>query len=106
RGKHAQVRQELTFAWPRRESPTGDMLLRVPSGIRTLTVISGGLIDDTDVAKGWCWVKPPPFAQSKGPLILKFDQPISTPPKGTREGVWKVPMVWPEGATQLEAKVR
>ncbi len=101
RGKEAHVRQQLALS----SSPsagkellprTGTVSLPVPRNARNVKVSGGERIAhaDPDLLKVKLAVNEP--------LVVEFYQPL---PEGP-DNPWKVPLIVPEGATSLEAKVR
>ena len=110
--RSAEVKHQLRFTLPRGVvhpalAQSAQLRLRVPAAIRDLTVVSGGQLILHEPAKEAAWVLPAgePFAPAD--IVLRYD--FSLPKKGglpmTRRMV-QVPLVWPEGATRHDAKVR
>ena len=100
-GKEAYLSQQLTFNWspaPGKEMPrTGLVALRVPENSRKLKVVSGGKLTQRDPGKAWVNLV------DNEPLVVEFYQPL---PESPDDKDWKVPLIAPEAATGLEAKVR
>ena len=124
RGRHAQLRQQLTFTWPR-DARSSYVRLRVPKSVPldALTVSSGGkrMISNPDSRKTdllarpngpgspsskFVWVElAPGFAEREQQVLtLEFHQAL--PHKDNGPEPWKVPLIWPDDAVQLDAKVR
>lgn len=106
----AQVRQQLVFAVPpdvRSSGPAaGTVRLRVPAAIKELKVEGGARLVNHDPAGEAAWIVPEVPARAEVLLKYEFALPRKPDSQKNTQRQFAVPLVWPEGATREEAKVR
>ncbi len=108
--RSAQVREHLDFSLPANKgpAPAGSIRLRVSSNVKRLTVKEGGkLLGEPGGENGLLWVGVDPRPTGKGELVLEYDVifPEAVRPRGPAGAASEIPLVWPEAATRLDAKV-
>jgi hypothetical protein len=113
-GINAHVHHELRCKFPERETGQGksgarQVLLRVPSAARALRIIPEARLDPR---KGLALVSIPQELQAK-PIVVEYDVTLPAgqgriPPEPNEPltDAFALPLVWPEQATRIDAKVR
>ncbi|MCI0682494.1 MAG: hypothetical protein L0Y71_10340 [Gemmataceae bacterium] len=108
--RSAQVRQHLSFVvTSAKGAASGNLRFRVPAELKRVQVVSGGkLLGEPIPEEGALWITPFADVVGKCELVLEFDAPVPAADEADKPGprVWTVPLVWPEGTTRHDAKVR
>jgi hypothetical protein len=112
---YARIRHQVTLAVPVRlgkEAPGGPAPLRfrVPEAISAFQIVVGGKLLGRDMGSEIAWVIPSD-PEAKEPIVFEYDVPLSrleVPSRMESPGPrsLKIPLIWPDGATQVESKVR
>jgi hypothetical protein len=106
----AEVQHQLGFTVPAatRLLHSGQVRLRVPAAVQGIKV-SGGKLVQHDPAQETALILPDAEALARAEILLRYD--FTLPQRDGQAGkggnrVVQVPLVWPEGSTREEAKVR
>jgi hypothetical protein len=108
-GRNAHVRQQLRFLFPLRPSSQAakpeqtPVFIRVPAAVRGVPRVEpeGRLRWEAD--KRLAWILPPDDAAKSEPIRLEYDFSV---PAVQEAPAFAVPLLWPERATRIDAKVR
>lgn len=109
--RSAEIKAQLTFLVPEptraSSAPPGQLQFRVPAAIKELKVEAGGKLIQHDPARDSAWVLVTAEPGTRAEVLLRYD--VTLPRKdvqGLKPRLAQIPLVWPEGATREDAKVR
>jgi hypothetical protein len=114
-GRNAHVHHELRCPFPSREAQgpakpgAHQVLLRVPPAAKAVRTTPEGRFDSQ---RGLAWVSVSADRQEAKPIVIEYDftvPPMQSdgPAQGEHvAGLFIVPLIWPEQATRIDAKVR
>ncbi len=113
--RSAEVKQQIDFIVPQpvralAATPVmpGSLQFRVPAAIKELSVTGGKLILH-DAAKESAWVRADAEPGTKAEIVIHYDFSLPKKVADTQKGgsrLVNVPLIWPEGVTRQDAKVR
>jgi len=113
-GRNAHVRHKLTCLFPKGEarpqgkSRAGQVLVRVPAEVKALRFTPEARFDPR---KGVAWIEVPQDNQASQTILVEYDWTLpamiqQAPGRQPDSPTFAVPLLWPEQATRIEAKVR
>jgi hypothetical protein len=105
RPRYAHVKEQLTWdQTDRAANKSPFLLLKVPPDVRNLKVASGGKLRSLDAGKQLAFVDLPAEAAGKTTIVVEYD--FALPQAAAAKQDIVTPLIWPEQATQADAKVR
>ena len=111
RSAHVRAQLHFTLAPIKAALAGGNVRLRVPGGLKHVTLEAGGkMLGEPQPDTGLLWVNPHADAAGKCELIFEYDVPLPKMDDQAAAGPvarpWEVLLLWPEGATRTQANVR